>query len=131
MVDSGASSCFIHKRLIDLYNILVTKKKSPRQLKVIDGREISSGLVDTECILKLSLGSHKEELVCNIAEIGRHDIVLGMSWLKKHNPTIDWPNKRVIFDSSLCTENCLASSNIILGNADSTVPEGVPEDLGE
>ena len=70
MINSGASSCFIHKHLIDLYNIPVTKKKSPRQLKVIDGREISSGLVDTECILKLSLGSHKEELVCNIAEIG-------------------------------------------------------------
>ena len=88
MIDSGASSNFIHQHIVDKYKLPVTKKKSPRRLKVIDGREISSGLVDTECSLIFQLGSHKEEIVFNVANIGRHEIVLGMSWLTCHDPDI-------------------------------------------
>ena len=95
MIDSGASSCFIHPNLVKQYGIPTIKKSIPRQLKVIDGRDISSGLVDLECILTLELGSHKEVMKCNVADIGKHSIVLGMSWLKLHNPSIDWPNKHI------------------------------------
>ncbi|KAF8747935.1 Chromo (CHRromatin Organization MOdifier) domain [Rhizoctonia solani] len=82
MIDSGASSCFIHKDLIKQY--------------------------------------------------GKHSIVLGMSWLKLHNPTIDWPNKRITFNSQYCNNTCLSVSNSILGNVGGTSNhlEGIPEDLG-
>ncbi|KDN34719.1 hypothetical protein RSAG8_12193, partial [Rhizoctonia solani AG-8 WAC10335] len=130
MIDSGASSCFINKSLIKQHNIPVTKKKLPRQLKVIDGREISSGLVDSECLFSFELGSHKEELKCNIADIGKHDIVLGMSWLKLHNPSVDWPNKRIVFNSAFCSSNCISVNNVILGNVGGTTHlEDIPEDL--
>ena len=36
MVDSGASSCFINKNLINKYHIPLIKKSKPRKLKVID-----------------------------------------------------------------------------------------------
>ncbi|CUA73040.1 Transposon Tf2-7 polyprotein [Rhizoctonia solani] len=75
-------------------------------------------------------GSHKEEIVCNVAEIGKQDIVLGMSWLKKHNPDVDWPNKRVCFNSSFCSQNCISINNVILGNVGGhNRLEGIPEDL--
>ena len=93
MIDSGASSCFIHTDLITCYHIPVTKKPVPKKLKVIDGQDISSGLVEFECTFILEIGSHKETIQCNVANIGRHNLVLGMSWLKLHNPTIDWPVK--------------------------------------
>ena len=132
MIDSGASSCFINKNLVEKYRIPLIKKEKPKKLKVIDGREISSGLVEFECIFNIELGSHKEELKCNVADIGRHSLVLGMSWLRLHNPNIDWPSKRVSFSSSYCLSHCLSSSNIVLGNAGGTPDhlEGEPEDLG-
>ncbi|KDN34722.1 hypothetical protein RSAG8_12196, partial [Rhizoctonia solani AG-8 WAC10335] len=53
-----------------------------------------------------------------------------MSWLKKHNPTIDWPNKRVTFNSPYCSNTCIHVNNIILGNVgDHTHLKGEPEDL--
>ncbi|QRW23764.1 Transposon Tf2-7 polyprotein [Rhizoctonia solani] len=55
-----------------------------------------------------------------------------MSWLKLHNPTIDWPNKRITFNSQHCNNSCLSISNSILGNVGGTSNhlEGIPEDLG-
>ncbi|QRW18198.1 Transposon Tf2-7 polyprotein [Rhizoctonia solani] len=55
-----------------------------------------------------------------------------MSWLKLHNPTIDWPNKRITFNSQYCNNTCLSVSNSILGNVGGTSNhlEGIPEDLG-
>ena len=87
--------------------------------------------MDLECTFSLSLGSHKEVITCNVANIGKHSIVLGMSWLKLHNPTIEWPAKRVIFNSQFCSTNCLSVCNDILGNVGGhTHFEGIPEDLG-
>lgn len=133
MIDSGASSCFIHKDLVDKYKIPNTKKKSPKRLKVIDGRDISSGLVEFECTFIISIGNHNEAITCNVANIGRHAIVLGMSWLKLHNPTIEWTTKCVVFDSPFCTKNCLTSHNVILGDVGGEINhlEGIPEDLGD
>ena len=131
MIDSGASSCFIHKDLIQKYGTPTIKKSVPCQLKVIDGQDISSGLVDSECVFTLELGSHKEVIKCNVADIGKHSIVLGMSWLKLHNPYIDWPHKHVTFTSHHCSNNCLSVSNSILGNVGGhNHLEGIPEDLG-
>jgi hypothetical protein len=132
MIDPGASSCFIHKDFVKNYKISTIKKKKPRKLKVIDGREISSGLVEYECTFKLTIGSHSEEIVCNVADIGKHSIVLGMSWLRKHNPTIEWSAKRVTFDSVYCSTTCLPISNSVQANVGGTEDhlEDMPEDLG-
>ncbi|QRW22878.1 Transposon Tf2-7 polyprotein [Rhizoctonia solani] len=56
-----------------------------------------------------------------------------MSWLKLHNPTIEWTTKRVMFNSVYCSTTCFSSSShIILGNTGGTANhlESVPEDLG-
>jgi hypothetical protein len=58
--------------------------------------------------------------------------VLGMSWLRKHNPTIEWSAKCVTFDSVYCSTTCLPISNSVLANVGGTENhlEDVPEDLG-
>jgi hypothetical protein len=55
-----------------------------------------------------------------------------MSWLRKHNPTIEWSAKRVTFDSSYCSNTCLPTSNSVQANVGGTENhlEDVPEDLG-
>jgi hypothetical protein len=61
-----------------------------------------------ECKFECKIGAHIEVLECNVINIGLHDIVLGMSWLKKHSPHIDWANKKVLFNSDFCIKNCLS-----------------------
>jgi hypothetical protein len=61
-------------------------------------------------------------LDCNVVNIGRHDIVLGMSWLRKHGPLIDWPNRKVNFISGHCSKNCLAKTATAKGDVLENTP---------
>src|SRR5689334_16744388 len=115
MIDSGASSCLTNTKLVQEYNLPTNKKQKPRRLRVIDGCDISSGLVDTECEFVLKLGSHVERINCNVADIGYHSIVLAISWLKLHNPSIDWPSKQISFVLTYCSTNCVDSAAMVVG----------------
>jgi hypothetical protein len=43
--------------------------------------------------------------------------VLGMSWLKKHNPSIQWDEHTITFSSPYCSKNCLPEPHIIQINS--------------
>lgn len=36
------------------------------------------------------MGNHSEEVRAAIANIGRDDLIIGIDWLRHHNPSIDW-----------------------------------------
>ncbi|KAB5587753.1 Retrotransposable element Tf2 [Ceratobasidium theobromae] len=139
MIDSGASSCFIHKKLVEEYKIPTNAKEKAWRLRVIDGREIASGIIDTECSFDLALsGNHIEPITFNVANIGRHDVVLGMSWLKRHSPLIDWKTQTVSFVSDHCVHHCLKNPPIAIRGKTHPWPEdqiaavnGLPEDFWE
>ncbi|KAG8703852.1 hypothetical protein FRC09_003909 [Ceratobasidium sp. 395] len=121
MVDSGATSVFINQKIVKEFNIPTQKISKPRKLRVIDGREIEGGLVNTICSIELKIFDHTEVIDCFVVNVGNHDIVLGTSWLKRHNPHIDWEHKILAFSSKYCTDNCLDASLRIQFNR---APEG-------
>jgi len=41
---------------------------------------------------------HRERVMFLVTDTGNHDILLGMDWLKAHNPNIDWANNRIHMD---------------------------------
>jgi Reverse transcriptase (RNA-dependent DNA polymerase) len=45
--------------------------------------------------LRLSLGSHREEIVLRKAPLSQHEVIPGIPWLKLWNPSIDWINNIV------------------------------------
>jgi hypothetical protein len=77
---------------------------------------MSSGLVADECSFRMKIRNHTEDINCNVVNIGQHNIVLGMSWLKKHGPLIDWPNKKGTFISDHCNKNCLTQAATAKGD---------------
>ncbi|CUA72046.1 Transposon Tf2-11 polyprotein [Rhizoctonia solani] len=78
----------------------------PKTVKVIDGREMENQITQYTRF-GLNIEGHHKEIECHIANIGNHQVVLGTSWLKKHNPTIDWKNYRIRFHSDFCRQHCL------------------------
>ena len=46
--------------------------------------------------LGLMVGSHREEkIIFTVADIGSEDLIIGIDWLRKHNPEIDWQEGEV------------------------------------
>jgi hypothetical protein len=45
LIDSGATSCFISTRIVEDFRLRPKKHTTPKKLRVIDGREVDSGLL--------------------------------------------------------------------------------------
>ena len=133
MIDSGALSCFISKEIVKNHKLFTYKLSKPKKLNVIDGREILSGRVEEGCDLEFIINGHKEILSCYVVELGHHHIILGMSWLQKHSPLIDWKKETVSFTSPYCQKECLASPvnnpvNMFEPTLEASAIEGLPTD---
>ena len=50
------------------------------------------------------MGDHTEEIVAAVANTGDDDIILGIDWLRHHNPEIDWEKGIVHF--TRCPRSC-------------------------
>lgn len=106
LVDSGATGVFMHPQFAQICGATVTTKDIPREVRVIDGRRINSGLIIHEATVELQVNDHREVLVADITNTGRYSCILGMPWLVRHDPTIRWAQKEVIFNSAFCQESC-------------------------
>jgi hypothetical protein len=42
----------------------------------------------------LSIQKHQEKIAFDVFGLATHDIILGLPWLRKHNPRVDWIRER-------------------------------------
>ena len=61
----------------------------------------------------MEIGGHRELATLQVANLQNHEIILRMSWLKGHNPKIDWEGQKITFDSERCITWCLDKSATI------------------
>jgi hypothetical protein len=52
---------------------------------------------------QLAIGPHQERTTFYVADIGRHDLVLGMNWLERHDPVISFKNRSLVFSNCSCS----------------------------
>lgn len=97
MVDTGATANFINRRTVEELGLQVQLKQRPIQVNVVDGREISEGLITEEVLVTLTINDHTEDIMLNITELGNFVIILGTPWLQKHDPRIFWKTNKVLF----------------------------------
>ena len=58
-------------------------------ITAVDDRPIASGFVTHDVIVSLCVKSHAEVLALGIVSVS-YPIILGLDWLERHNPSIDW-----------------------------------------
>ena len=107
MVDSGATTKFLHRRFV-LENRVTTRKLArPIPLYNIDGTENRNGTISEVAVLDMAIGDHREKVVFVVTDIGEEDVIIGLDWLREHNPEIDW--ERGSLRLSRCPETCPTS----------------------
>ncbi|KAF9799016.1 hypothetical protein IEO21_10631 [Rhodonia placenta] len=104
MVDSGATTKFINKCFITKNRVRTRKFKEPIPLYNIDGTLNKDGSISEVAVLQMQIGDHVEKTVFTVMDIGPEDVIVGLDWLREHNPEIDWESGSLKL--SQCSETC-------------------------
>jgi len=64
------------------------QKATPRRVLTVDGSEVAGGPVTHDAQVHLTINHHKEDIRLHCITIGNAPIILGLPWLKLHDPVI-------------------------------------------
>ena len=112
MVDSGATEVFIDSEVCKKHGIKMIRAKNPREIYLADGKPSAMGPVTHTTEVPMDISNHRELATFQVANLQQHELILEMPCLREHNPTIDWKEKKITFNSERCTTSCLNSSPV-------------------
>jgi hypothetical protein len=137
MIDSGATGNFIDTQVASDNGFKILRKREPYRLSVIDGETIGSnkGMVthETDALEMKMLKGHVEEIQFDLVAMGTHAVILGMPWLRDHNPQIDWWRERITMNQCQCGSDRMApsGSRVLPGQEELCATSQEPEDLAQ
>jgi len=99
MIDSGATEVFIDQKVCNKHGIKMIEAKNPVEIYRADGKPSGMRPVTHMTKVSMDISSHRDLASFQVANLQNHEVILGMPWLKEHNPTIDWNDKRMTFNS--------------------------------
>jgi hypothetical protein len=92
MLDSGSTGDFISEKLVQSCKLYKRKYESPKPVWLADGKEhIIESYVDST----IKLGDLIERVELAVIPLVGYDVILGIPWLTRHNPVIDWSTSTV------------------------------------
>jgi hypothetical protein len=105
LLDSGAKGIFCNANFAKIHQFSQEPIESPIYPQNVDGTANKLGVICHAAILRMEMGEdYTEEAHLLITDTGNHDVLLGTSWLKVHNPSIDWVKNTIKFDR--CPQLC-------------------------
>ena len=99
LIDSGASGNYIASSCIKRQSLACKSTAERYAVKLPDGTDLLVHAVLSGTKLKLDRSENAPEHRVALAVIDMSmeaDVVLGMPWLEKHNPQINWPDKHIL-----------------------------------
>lgn len=97
MIDSGTTSLFIHEDFCKQHKVFTVSLENPITVYNIDGTLNQAGSIARKVKLSLTIGSYMFKEEFPVTNIGLEDVILGLLWLKKWNPNINWETGDVKF----------------------------------
>ena len=105
LLDSGANTTFIDKAVAERLGLTLEALSNPICVFNVDGSRNSAGDITHTVNLTVDFLGHREELRTEVTNLRKNSLILGYTWLKKHNPSIDWVKGTVKF--TRCPRSCL------------------------
>lgn len=102
LVDTSTSGlAFVSKSLCDRLKLPQEPLQSAISLMGFEGKKGSS--ITKKASFPLSIGNHSEILSAYVTDPCKYDLILGLLWLEKHAPYIDWKENTITF-GEFCLE---------------------------
>ena len=99
MVDSGATGDFIERAKLPTRRL-----SAPVPVYNVDGSLNEAGSIDRVVDILMTYERHLERILLAVTKLGKQSLILGMTWLSKHNPEIDFIAKKV--EMTRCSPRC-------------------------
>ena len=110
LIDSGANESFLDATLDCELNIPTQLLSTPMEVRALDGRPIGRVTrITTPINLRVS-GNHSETIQFLLIKSPQIPVVLGFSWLQRHNPLINWSTGAIVDWSLSFPTHCLKSA---------------------
>ncbi|QRW23043.1 Retrotransposable element Tf2 protein [Rhizoctonia solani] len=122
LIDSGATSSFLHPRTAELLRLPLIDLPQPRTVTMLDGSSPQAGKIWKKANLTFSFDGKRMTETFLICNTGSHAAILGLKWLDAHNPEIDWNLRTLSFPHTPPEQVAIAEEE----EADKNPLEGVP-----
>src|SRR6202167_551612 len=97
LIDSGATGCFIDRSYVENNKLQTTLLVKPLRVRNVDNTENVAGMITEKVSVLFSLGKRTETQEFYVTELGKQSLILGLPWLVRTNPLIDWRTREVQF----------------------------------
>lgn len=111
LVDSGADESFIDSQFVSLNNIPTEKIHETKKVFAIDGRVLTTVTHRTVPMFLRVSGNHSEQISLYVIPSRSSPLILGLPWLRLHNPQIDWSTQTIVNWSLFLSHSLLTCSN--------------------
>jgi hypothetical protein len=95
LVDCGATRDFIDSEYVISRNLPVRRLSQPIPVLNMDGSPNQAGGITSMVDMVVDYKGHSERIQLAVTRLGKQHVILGYSWLQKHNPEINWETKEV------------------------------------
>jgi hypothetical protein len=87
-------------------NLTKSRRRMPQPIPVfnVDGTANMEGSISEVAELLLHYNGHSERALFCVTGLGKQNLILGHTWLKDHNPEVDWRTGKV--EMSRCSPRC-------------------------
>ena len=93
LIDSRAQGCFVDKSQVDKGK--TRRLARPIIVRNVDSTQNVAGKITHETRVKYQIGNQDFDEWFLITKLGDQSMILGMPWLKDHNPRIDWQENAI------------------------------------
>ena len=113
LLDYGATANFASTQFIQRLQLPLEELRAPITVRVVDGRPLKMGPISHKTVpLTFSLGPHREQLPFFAATLPVYDLILGLPWGERHEPTLRLKERTMEFASDYCKSVCLRQSTL-------------------
>uniref|UniRef100_A0A3Q3AU88 ribonuclease H n=1 Tax=Kryptolebias marmoratus TaxID=37003 RepID=A0A3Q3AU88_KRYMA len=109
-VDSGADTEFMDARLAQSLKLSLKPSTKNTEVQAIDGHVLHQVELETEPVKLIIGGNHHELITFLIINSPDIPVILGATWLRCHNPHLDWVRGEVLGWNSHCLSSCLQAA---------------------
>lgn len=109
LLDSGAAGNFMSCTFIQQHNIMLISCISHLTVEALDGRPIGEGKVAhiiEEIHMQVGV-LHHEKIRFYVIHSPNNPVILGLPWLRRHNPHISWKEGQIVQWDPACHKLCL------------------------